>query len=240
MFQTPVWNKHTKNFMAYTETVNRILDAAEILFAEKGFSETSLRMITGKAKVNLAAVNYHFGSKNALIQAVFNRFLSPLNELMVDGLKANRWGQSDGKVPTIEEVLRLYTNSLLRIPTRNENGVSIFMRLLGLAYTQSQGHLRKYLEDEYSQTFWPFLSLIKQITPELSTTERFWRTQFVIGSMAFTMSSIQQLTDILENKAGSDVKPEQVVDYLVPFLAAGLSNQSSAVNLGVTDQTPAS
>lgn len=216
----------TKIIMAITETVDRILDAAEILFAEKGFSETSLRSITGKAKVNLAAVNYHFGSKNALIQAVFNRFLSPLNDLMVIGLKANRWGEAGGNIPTIEDVLGLYTRSLLKIPTRHHNGVSIFMRLLGLAYTQSQGHLRKYLEDEYAQTFWPFLSLIKQITPELSTKERFWRTQFVLGSMAFTMSSIQQLTDILENKAGSTPNPEEVVDYLVPFLAAGLNAPS--------------
>lgn len=233
MFQTNVWNIYTKNIMAHTETVDRILDAAEILFAEKGFSETSLRSITGKANVNLAAVNYHFGSKNALIQAVFNRFLSPLNDYMVLGLKANRWGEKGGNTPTIEDVLRLYTRSLLKIPTRHQNGVSIFMRLLGLAYTQSQGHLRKYLEDEYAQTFWPFLSLVKQITPELTTKERFWRTQFVLGSMAFTMSSIQQLTDILTNKAGSTPNPEEVVDYLVPFLAAGLSAQP-AENLGNT------
>ena len=208
--------------MAYTETVNRILDEAELLFAEKGFSETSLRMITGQAKVNLAAVNYHFGSKNALIQAVFNRFLRPLNDMMVEGLKDYKWSSDGGKVPSIEELLRLYTQSLLSIPTRHEKGVSIFMRLLGLAYTQSQGHLRKYLEDEYAQTFWPFLTLMKQITPDLSTAERFWRTQFVLGSMAFTMSSIQSLTDILENKQGSKIHPEQLVDYLVPFLAAGL------------------
>ena len=55
--------------MAQSETVERILDAAEQLFAEKGFAETSLRLITSKAGVNLAAVNYHFGSKKALIQA---------------------------------------------------------------------------------------------------------------------------------------------------------------------------
>ncbi len=61
--------------MAQSDTVERILDVAEILFAEKGFAETSLRLITSKAQVNLAAVNYHFGSKKALIQAVFSRFL---------------------------------------------------------------------------------------------------------------------------------------------------------------------
>ncbi|MCW8856810.1 MAG: TetR/AcrR family transcriptional regulator, partial [Kangiella sp.] len=62
--------------MTKTEsTKSRILDAAEQLFAERGFAETSLRTITTRAKVNLASVNYHFGSKKSLIQAVFDRFL---------------------------------------------------------------------------------------------------------------------------------------------------------------------
>ena len=64
--------------MAQKDTVERILDAAEILFAERGFAETSLRTITSAAGVNLAAVNYHFGSKKALIQAVFVRFIDPV------------------------------------------------------------------------------------------------------------------------------------------------------------------
>ena len=64
--------------MAQSDTVERILDVAEILFAEKGFAETSLRLITSKAQVNLAAVNYHFGSKKSLIQAVFSRFFPPV------------------------------------------------------------------------------------------------------------------------------------------------------------------
>ena len=65
--------------MAQAGTVDRILDTAEVLFAQKGFAETSLRAITSKAGVNLAAVNYHFGSKEALIQAVFERFLTPFS-----------------------------------------------------------------------------------------------------------------------------------------------------------------
>ena len=59
------------------ETRTRILDAAEELFMQHGFEGTSMRQLTAKADVNLAAVNYHFGSKKALIQAVFSRFLGP-------------------------------------------------------------------------------------------------------------------------------------------------------------------
>jgi AcrR family transcriptional regulator len=71
MFQTSVCSD--ERVMAQSETVERILDAAEQLFAEKGFAETSLRLITSKAGVNLAAVNYHFGSKKALIPSLKTR-----------------------------------------------------------------------------------------------------------------------------------------------------------------------
>ena len=61
-------------------TKEKILNAAEVLFAEQGFSETSMRLITSVAKVNLAAVNYHYGSKKDLIQAVIDRFFMEIND----------------------------------------------------------------------------------------------------------------------------------------------------------------
>src|SRR5260370_25101598 len=61
------------------ETRTRILDAAEELFMLHGFEGTSMRLLTSRAGVNLAAVNYHFGSKDALIEALFRRKLDPMN-----------------------------------------------------------------------------------------------------------------------------------------------------------------
>ncbi|MDX1800710.1 MAG: TetR/AcrR family transcriptional regulator [Marinobacter sp.] len=207
--------------MAQSETVDRILDAAEELFAERGFSETSLRMITSKASVNLAAVNYHFGSKNALIQSVFARFLTPFSatlEQAFDTLESDCAGQP----PTLEQTLRALTESAVRMPQRNERGISIFMRLLGLAYTQSQGHLRKFLEQEYSQPFGRFMRLLKEATPQLSAVDRYWRIQFMLGATAFTMSSSDALRDILQNKLGVETTVQEIAGRLVPFLAAGM------------------
>ena len=76
--------------MAQSDTVERILDAAEILFAEKGFSETSLRLITSKAQVNLAAVNYHFGSKKSLIQAVSHASWGHFASVLMQSLSADQ------------------------------------------------------------------------------------------------------------------------------------------------------
>lgn len=208
--------------MAQSDTVDRILDAAEELFAQRGFSETSLRMITSNASVNLAAVNYHFGSKNALIQAVFARFLSPFSQII--DVELNRW-EKDGVQPGVEELLKIITTSIVRIPTRNKSGLAIFMRLLGLAYTQSQGHLRRYLESHYSKVFRRFMRLFREATPELSNVDRFWRIQFMLGATAFTMSSNEALGDILENELGVRTSTIDIVNRLVPFLAAGMTAQ---------------
>ncbi len=208
--------------MAQSDTVDRILDAAEVLFAERGFSETSLRMITSKAKVNLAAVNYHFGSKNALIHAVFARFLTPYSATLAeafDDLEA----KNEGKVPTLDRILWALAESAARMPQRNDRGISIFMRLLGLAYTQSQGHLRKFLEQEYSDAFGRFMRLLKEATPELSAVDRYWRIQFMLGATAFTMSSSDALIGILETKIGVETSVQEIAARLVPFLAAGMS-----------------
>ncbi len=129
--------------MAQSETVERILDAAELLFAEKGFAETSLRMITSKAGVNLAAVNYHFGSKKALIQAVFSRFLTPFSQNLERELDRRQAQRNNGHKPTLEDMLEALLSQVLAVKPRSGDDLVIFMRLLGLAFSQSQGHLRK-------------------------------------------------------------------------------------------------
>ena len=99
--------------MAQSETVERILDAAEQLFAEKGFAETSLRLITSKAGVNLAAVNYHFGSKKSLIQAVFTRFLNPFVTSLEQEL--DRQQQAGITDPSLEELLEMLVRLVLAV-----------------------------------------------------------------------------------------------------------------------------
>ena len=101
--------------MAQVDTVERILDAAESLFAEKGFSETSLRTITSHASVNLAAVNYHFGSKNVLIQAVFTRFLDPFAEGLGKRLDEI---ESAGIQPPLEEMIHMLFTEIMRVKPR--------------------------------------------------------------------------------------------------------------------------
>ena len=92
-----------------TDTKQRILDTAEHLFAREGYHSTSLRAITGQANVNLAAVNYHFGSKEALIEAVIERRIVPLNKIRKQNLEAvQEAARHEGRRPLVKEALRAF------------------------------------------------------------------------------------------------------------------------------------
>tara|TARA_Y100001949_G_scaffold172010_1_gene175338 strand:- start:791 stop:1666 length:876 start_codon:yes stop_codon:yes gene_type:complete len=201
-------------------TAISILDAAEELFAEKGFAETSLRNITTRAGVNLAAVNYHFGSKKELIQAVFARFLTPFCEELESELVSYKQ-QLNGARPDLSVLLTLLARTAGKADPENPGRIAIFMRLLGLAYSQGQGHLRKFLRNEYGTLFGSYMQLVTEATPELSEEERFWRIHFMLGATVFTLSGAEALTAMAEYDLGKPTDVSQVVQRLIPFLSAG-------------------
>ena len=210
--------------MAQRDTVTKILDAAEALFAEHGFAETSLRTITARADVNLAAVNYHFGSKKALIQAVFERFLTPFSQMIESGLNEHESQNPDGPM-AVEQILQYVARAIAGVSHGDRRRLSIFMRLAGLAYAQGQGHLRKFLQNEYRGTFRRLMSLITRATPDLQPVERFWRFHFMLGATAFTMSSMESLQAIVDHDFNVQSTEEEIVAMLLPFLAAGIRAQ---------------
>src|SRR5574340_767840 len=105
-------------------TKDRILDAAERLFAEHGFNGTSLRMITAAADVNLAAVNYHFRSKETLIEAVYKRRIGPANEKRLRMLDEYEAAAGDGAVP-VENILRALVAPMLELRADAGPGVDL-------------------------------------------------------------------------------------------------------------------
>ncbi|GHE22743.1 TetR/AcrR family transcriptional regulator [Halomonas urumqiensis] len=206
--------------MDQTDTVTRILDTAEVLFAERGFAETSLRNITGKARVNLAAVNYHFGSKKSLIQAVFSRYLDPFTERFHRALDDLEARYPDKDIP-LEELLETMARTVLEVPAERHS-LKVFMRLLGLAYSQAQGHMRRYIQEEYGSAFTRFTELVRQATPTLPDAERFWRLHFVLGSVIFTLSGLDALRDIAEKDYGEHVTVRDLIRRMRPVVVAAL------------------
>ena len=201
-------------------TKNKILDAAENLFADKGFNGTSLREITSLAEVNLAAVNYHFGSKKELIKAVMSRYMNELSPLLEAELVAICQQEQQ---PTLIEVFSAFIEPLLSLNVFKENGTSNFLQLLGRGYTDSQGFLRWFLTTQYPAVISNFVSAVQKAYPELTAEDIFWRLHFTMGTVVFTMSSSDALIDIAKSDFDKDIDIAGVITQVIPFVAAGVA-----------------
>ena len=204
--------------MSKESTRDRIVAAAEFLFAERGFAETSLRLITSKASVNLASVNYHFGSKKSLIQAVFDRFMALITEELV-----REMGQLRTKTqpPTVEAVLATFLKPLQALDRLEPDGASIFMRLLGRAYAEEQGHLRRFILTKYGVALNEFKQLLLAAHPDVPANEMFYRLHFMLGALVFAIGGGNALRDIAAADFHENIELQDLVARLIPFLAAG-------------------
>lgn len=206
--------------MQKLDTKTKILNAAEQLFAERGFADTSLRLITSQAEVNLASVNYHFGSKKELIQAVLARYLEvfvphlqrTISELNNQG---ERFNQND--------VFDCLKEPLLQLNTFRHRGTSIFLQLLGRGYIESQGHLRWFITTHYGEIMIAFNKAVQKANPHLSNAEIFWRLHFTLGTVVFTMASSNALSDIAKSDFNQEVDIEDLINRVIPFISAGVS-----------------
>ncbi|REL29994.1 TetR/AcrR family transcriptional regulator [Thalassotalea euphylliae] len=200
-------------------TKNKILDAAEELFAIKGFNGTSLREITSQAEVNLAAVNYHFGSKKELIKAVISRYMNELAPKLEKALV----DVYDQEAPTLHQVFSAFVQPLLSLNELRENGTSIFLQLLGRGYTDSQGFLRWFLTTQYPNVIERFVQAVQRAYPDLTAEQMFWRLHFTMGTIVFTMSSSDALLDIAKNDFSKNLGVEDLIQQVIPYVASGVA-----------------
>ncbi len=205
-------------------TKDKILDAAERLFADHGFSETSLRMITAKADVNLASVNYHFGSKKTLIQAVFERFMEKFTADLSSEMERISIGEQE---LTVLDVLSTLIKPISKLEDLRPHGAGVFMNLLGRAYAETQGHIRRFALERYSEVLNQFTFLLHQTSPHLHKQEMFWRLHFMLGSFIFTLAGHKALQEISESDFQQKISIEEIISQLVPFMSAAFSYDST-------------
>lgn len=203
------------------DTRGRILCAAEALFLEHGYAATSLRLITAKAKVNLAAVNYHFGSKQALIREVFERRLGPLNAARIaylDGLEAAAGGQA----LAIEQIIEAIIAPGLHVTREPLARASVFLQLLGRAFSEPAGSLREILQGQYRQVVIRFKQALTRSLPDMPDQELTWRMHFMFGTLSYIMAGNDALKLIATCNLEDADDAEAIMRRLIPFLAAGL------------------
>ncbi len=205
----------------------RILDAAECLFMEHGFEATGLRLVTAKAKVNLAAVNYHFGGKGELFRAMLARRLDPLNEQRIALLEEHQRAHEPASCETVLSAMLIPALTIARNPRR---GGKDFLRLLGRAYVDPSPVLRHFLSERYAPMVARFKDAFGRALPKLGKQELTWRLHFMMGALAYTLAGTDAwklIAALNPGKAGNDAL---LLRRLEPFLIAGL--KAPLPNLG--------
>jgi AcrR family transcriptional regulator len=202
------------------DTKTRILDAGERLFVEHGFEATSLRSLTTSAGVNLAAVHYHFGSKEELFQAVLTRRLDPMNQERID-LLAKVEREAAGRPLSCEKVLFAMLIPALRLARDEERGGKDFLRLVGRAYADPAPFIRHFLSAQYAGMIGRYKEAFLKALPHLSRQELTWRLHFVMGALSYTLAGTDALKLFAEATSTTD-NDELLLQRLAPFLVAGL------------------
>lgn len=199
-------------------TKERILDAAERLFAREGFEATSLRAITAEANVNLAAVNYHFQSKDALVRAVVGRRMGPVNEKRIELLDACEAAAGGGPLP-VEPVVDAFIRPVLEIARSHAKD---FGPLMGRLYTEPGDFLKHVFKEHLEHVGGRFIAAFQRALPDLPVDELMWRMHFAIGVMTHTMGAGKVLEYISGGRCDlSDV--EGTMERMRTFIVAGLT-----------------
>lgn len=198
-------------------TPERILDAAERLFLEKGFRGASLRELTSAAGVNLAAVGYHFGGKNELLRSVLERRLEPVNRERVLRLDAIEAGWRRGQQRALEPVL-----AALLEPAFAAMRADLESRdIATLLYSEPHEHMRELVESLFGECAKRFHAALARVLGRADAAALALRFQMVIGAMIHFLAGRHRLSPAPSGV--TTVVPERVVlDEMIAFLAAGL------------------
>ncbi len=200
-------------------TKDKILETALELIAEKGLADTSLREITKKAGVNLAAIHYHFGSKDELLRALMQRVMRPLTEARLTLLDDAEARAGDAPVP-LEELIEIFVGPPLRMGWGCERARMCTLRFHGRMLSEPSDIVNEIFREEILETAERFVAAFRRAAPELNPQELIWRMWFSIGAMAHTMGKAYLLEQLGPMKIPQpDV--ETLIKLMSRFLLAG-------------------
>ena len=200
-------------------TRERILDAAERLFGERGFEVVSLRDITGLAEANVASVNYHFGSKEKLIDAVVERHAAPVNERRMMMLDAAEERHGEAPVP-VREMLEAFLRPMIAHILDGRMSEDLFCKFMGRMMSERGYCLPKSVEPVFQQMSLRFAMAFLKSVPGLTEQEVLWRMHFSFGVLSNTLMHRDTLQQISQGRAG-DPGMEVLMDGVLDFTAAG-------------------
>ncbi|CCJ48833.1 TetR/AcrR family transcriptional regulator [Bordetella parapertussis] len=212
------------NELKSTSTREIILETAEQLFAQQGHDGTSMRQITSAAGVNLAAVNYHFGSKEALVQAVLKRRLEEVNRERLRLL--NELEAAAGGTPLKpSQIVDAFFGTLLRLAASPDHAGKSFLPLLERTMTDPSGFIRTLFAEEYADVMERYKNALFAALPGVPRAEIMWRFQFMLGATSYAImgtDTLRFVTGWTFDQAEPPDNPHWLLPRLLSFLLGGL------------------
>lgn len=176
-------------------TLIQILDAAESLFAQQGYDGTSLRQVTKKAGVNLAAVNYHYGDKESLYAAVIRRRIQPINRDRL-GRLAQAEQDAEGNPVPLPLIIELMARPIFELCEDPSTGGHHTVRLIGRSLAEPLPFMEDILATEFQPAMSSFGQAVRRHAPTLSPEDFLWRLSFVVGAMHHTLATLHRMKEL--------------------------------------------
>ena len=200
------------------QTRNRILDAAEELFAQRGYEGVSVRQIMRQAGADVSLAYYHFKSKRDLFDQVMLRRVETLNDLRLQALEAVERRHPDD-APTVEEIIEAFTSPLLDLlATEHEDWTHYFQLIAQINSSPEWGGelMTRYFDPLVSR----FIEALRKALPDVSEADLYWSYHFLSGALTLTFAE----TGRIDNLSGgicrsSDMRA--ISERMPRFLAAG-------------------
>ena len=222
--------------MASVETKERILDAAERLFAERGFAGTSLRSVTKAAGVNLAAIHYHFGAKEALLREVFARRAAPMNQERLRRLDELETAAQGRGVP-LESILDAFLRPVMHLQRDLAAEGDVWGRLIGRVYSEPVDLVEAVLKDQFVEVSRRFMDALSRSLADMPPAEVHRRMQFVIGVLTHSLTGLHRRAGLPEY-GGENVDSDDSFESMLAFLAAGFRAPLRSNGASVAEEMP--
>ncbi len=201
------------------DTKDRILDSAERLFSQQGIDATSMRSVTSGAEVNLAAVHYHFGSKEALLEAVLSRRLEPINRRRLETL--DQIEAREGAQPELQELLRAFFEPAFRELGGLGPAGHRFVQLAGRLHTDVNPDVRRLFLGMFQEVIARYLPAFRRALPGVDAALLHWKMHFMVGAMAHALAWIPH-DDCAQMLGAGGFDPDEALESLVAFCSAGM------------------
>ena len=209
----------TQNKTALNSTRDRLIEVSGELFAERGFDSVSLRVITESANANLAAVNYHFGSKEELILAVVEDIVGPVNQKRLE-----RLGEIDSTSSvSLKAIIHAFIDPVFDVTSADAGADNKYYKLLSRCIASRDERVSSIIIKQFPEVLAKFVSSLIKVIPGLSSDSAHLKVMFMAGALAHSLFHYENF--LLVSHGSFDPSSSNLLkSELVSFLSAGMSS----------------